>query len=82
MALVGGIEGPTPQEGKILCMLERGGVFLAGTPAFRVLGAQLGVAWNGQFATRDVDIAIENSLPVAGINCHCYSGQLQQPVHG
>ncbi len=70
MALAGGIEGPTPQEGKILRMLERGGVFLAGgvlvgTPAFRVHGPQLGVAWEGQFATRDVDIAIENSLPVA-----------------
>ncbi len=70
MVLAGGVAGPTPQEGRILRMLERGGVFLAGgvlvgTPAFRTLGALLGVAWDGQFSTRDVDIAVDNRLPVA-----------------
>lgn len=70
MALAGGITGATPQEGKILRMLERAGVFLAGgvligTPAFRAMGAMLGVAWEGQFATRDVDIAADYRLPVA-----------------
>lgn len=70
MVLAGGIHGPTPQEGKILRMLERGGLFLAGgvlvgTPAFRTLGPMLGVAWEGQFTTRDVDIAVDNRLPVA-----------------
>lgn len=70
MILAGGVTGPTPQEGKILRMLERAGVFLAGgvligTPAFRVMGALLGVAWRGQFATRDVDIAADFRLPVA-----------------
>lgn len=57
MVLAGGLSGPTAQEGKILRMLERAGVFLSGgvligTPAFRVMGAMLGVAWRGQFATR------------------------------
>ena len=70
MVLAGGILGPTPQEGKVLRILERGGVFIAGgvligTPAFRTLGSMLGVAWEGQFATRDVDIAAEYKLPVA-----------------
>ncbi|MCP4287778.1 MAG: hypothetical protein GY792_25630 [Gammaproteobacteria bacterium] len=70
MILVGGALGPTPQEGKVLRLLERGGVFIAGgvlvgTPAFRTLGSMLGVAWEGQFATRDVDIAAEYKLPVA-----------------
>ncbi len=70
MVLAGGMPGPTPQEGKMLRMLERSGVFLAGgvlvgTPAFRTLGGMLGIAWEGQFATRDVDIAVENRLPVA-----------------
>lgn len=70
MVLAGGLDGPTPQEGKILRMLERGGLFLAGgvligTPAFRTLGAMLGFAWEGQFATRDVDIAVDYQVPVA-----------------
>jgi hypothetical protein len=70
MLLAGGLDGPTPQEGKILRMLERGGLFLAGgvligTPAFRTLGAMLGFAWEKQFATRDVDIAVDYQLPVA-----------------
>lgn len=70
MILVGGIAGPTPQEGKVLRILERAGIFLAGgilvgTPAFRCMGAMLGVSWHGQFATRDVDIAARPNLPVA-----------------
>jgi len=70
MLLASGINGPGPQEGKILRMLERAGVFLAGgvligTPAFRIMGTMLGVAWEGQFATRDVDIAADYRLPVA-----------------
>ena len=70
MVLAGGLSGPTAQEGKIVRMLERAGVFLSGgvligTPAFRVMGALLGVAWRGQFATRDVDIAADFRLPVA-----------------
>jgi hypothetical protein len=70
MILAGGLAGPSPQEGRILRMLERGGVFLAGgvligTPAFQALGGALGVAWEKQFTTRDVDIAVDNRLPVA-----------------
>ena len=70
MLVAGGLQGPTPQEGRVLRMLERGGVFLAGgvlvgTPAFRALGGMLGVSWDGQFATRDVDIAAAYKLPVA-----------------
>lgn len=70
MLLAGGALGPTPQEGKILRMLERAGVFLAGgvlvgTPAFRTMSMMLGVTWENQFATRDLDIAIDTPLAVA-----------------
>ncbi|NIB38112.1 hypothetical protein HBA55_00865 [Pseudomaricurvus alkylphenolicus] len=70
MVLAGGMRGMPPQEGKILRMLERAGVFLAGgilvgTPAFNAIGAAMGVNWSAQFETRDMDIAVDNPLPVA-----------------
>lgn len=70
IVLAGGMRGPTPQEGKILRMLERSGIFLAGsvlvgTPAFNLIGSMLGVLWESQFNTRDIDIAIDNHLPLA-----------------
>ncbi len=68
--LAGGIIGPSPQEGKVLKMLERTGIFLAGavligTPAFRALGAPLGVNWEGSTSTSDIDIAADFRLPIA-----------------
>ena len=70
MTLSGGMAGPTPQEGRILRLLERAGVFLSGgvligTPAFRTIGSMIGVSWEGQFATRDVDIAADYRTPIA-----------------
>ncbi len=67
MILTGGMRSVAPQEGKILRMLERSGLFLAGgvlvgTPAFNAIGSAMGVVWDDQFETRDVDIAIENPL--------------------
>lgn len=70
MLSAGGAFVPPPQEGKVLRMLERGGIFLSGgtligTPAFNAIGNMLGVRWLQQFATRDVDIAASVRLPVA-----------------
>lgn len=70
MVLAGGIPGPTPQEGKVLRMLERAGVFLSGgiligTPAFRIMSAMLGASWKGHFSTRDLDIAADYRFSVA-----------------
>lgn len=67
MVLSGGMRGLPPQEGKILRMLERSGLFLSGgvlvgTPAFNALGCSMGVIWDNQFETRDVDIAVDNPL--------------------
>lgn len=68
--LAGGVTGVPPQEGRILRLLERSGLFLAGgvligTPAFRAIGNLLGVAWREHQGTRDVDIAVDRRLPVA-----------------
>ncbi len=67
--LAGGVMSLSPQEGRILRMLERAGVFLSGgvligTPAFNSMANLLGVTWTDQFITRDVDIASEAKLPV------------------
>ncbi|MEQ3696412.1 MAG: GSU2403 family nucleotidyltransferase fold protein [Pseudomonadales bacterium] len=67
--LAGGARALTAQEGKVLKLLERSGVFLCGgvligTPAFNLIGTMLGVVWPDSFATSDLDIAVDNRLPV------------------
>ncbi|BFM15187.1 GSU2403 family nucleotidyltransferase fold protein [Maricurvus nonylphenolicus] len=69
MCLSGGTLGMTPQEGKIITMLERTGLFqvggvLIGTPAFRTLGASMGVKWEQQYSTSDIDIGINGQFPL------------------
>ncbi len=69
MCLSGGALGMTPQEGKIITMLERTGLFqvggvLIGTPAFRTLGASMGVKWEQQYSTSDIDIGINGEFPM------------------
>lgn len=70
MVLAGGVTGVLPQEGKILQLLERAGIFMAGgvlvgTPAFRALSNQLGVIWASEQRTKDIDIALDYRLPLA-----------------
>lgn len=67
--LAGGARALTAQEGKVLKLLERSGMFLyggvlIGTPAFNLIGTMLGVVWSDSFATSDLDIAVDNRLPV------------------
>ncbi len=70
MLLAGGAT-PTPtHEGKVMTLLERGGLFLAGgvvvgTLAFRAYANMLGVKWLSDLQTRDIDIATENTFRVA-----------------
>lgn len=70
MFLAGDGAGLTQREGQVLGILERAGVFLAGgvlvgTPAFRVLGNNLGVKWAGEQRTRDLDLAADHRYPIA-----------------
>ena len=70
MLTAGGATPTAGDEGKVLALLERGGVFLAGGVlvgpiAFKAYANMLGVAWTGETATRDVDIATDRRLGVA-----------------
>ena len=70
MLISGGMAPTSVNEGKILTLLERSGVFLAGaalvgTVAFRAYGNMLGVTWESEIGTQDIDIAADNRLTVA-----------------
>jgi len=70
MLLAGGAT-PTPtNEGKVLALLERSGIFLSGgvvvgTLAFRAYANMLGVIWHSDLQTRDIDIASDNTFQLA-----------------
>jgi hypothetical protein len=58
MLLAGGATETRGDEGKVLALLERGGVFLSGgvligTIAFRAFANQPGITWPGETQTRD-----------------------------
>ena len=70
MLLAGGATTTPTNEGKVMSLLERGGVFLAGgvvvgTLAFRAYANMLGVRWASDLQTRDIDIATDNTFRVA-----------------
>ena len=59
MLLAGGATTTPTNEGKVMSLLERGGVFLAGgvvvgTLAFRAYANMLGVRWASDLQTRDI----------------------------
>ena len=65
MLIGGGMSGITRDEGKVLSLLERSGVFLAGgalvgTLAFNAYANMLGVRWPERPMTQDVDIAADD----------------------
>ncbi len=70
MLIGGGMPALSRDEGKILTLLERNGVFLAGaalvgTIAFRSYANMLGVSWSSDIGTQDVDIAADNRYILA-----------------
>lgn len=70
MLIGGGMSTLKKDEGKILTLLERNGVFLAGaalvgTLAFRAYANMLGVSWQSDAGTQDVDIAMDNRYLLA-----------------
>ena len=70
MLVAGGMTAPARDEGKLLALLERSGVFLAGavlvgTIAFKAYANMLGVKWASEYATQDIDIAADSRYPLA-----------------
>jgi len=70
MLIGGGMSVLSKDEGKVLTLLERNGVFLAGaalvgTLAFRTYANMLGVSWQSGVGTQDVDLAMDNRYLLA-----------------
>ena len=71
MLTKGGAITPTNAEARVLEVLERAGVFLAGgvmvgSHAFSVYGNMLGVCWSRQaYMTQDLDIASDHHVEIA-----------------
>ncbi|MCW8831596.1 MAG: GSU2403 family nucleotidyltransferase fold protein [Gammaproteobacteria bacterium] len=69
MLLAGGATATPDNEGKVLSLLERSGLFLAGgivigTLAFRAYANMLGVLWHSELQTRDIDLASDYQYPI------------------
>lgn len=69
MLLAGGATTTPDNEGKVIALLERSGLFLAGgvvigTLAFRAYANMLGVVWRSELQTRDIDLASDYNFPV------------------
>ncbi len=70
MLIGGGMVSLGRDEGKVLALLERNGVFLAGaaligTVAFRAYANMLGVQWSSDIGTQDIDIAVDDQYTLA-----------------
>lgn len=70
MLIGGGMATLGRDEGKVISLLERNGVFLAGaalvgTVAFRAYANMLSVSWASSVGTQDVDIAADNHYTLA-----------------
>lgn len=69
MLLAGGATAIPDNEGKVIALLERSGIFLAGgvvvgTLAFRAYANMLGVVWHSELQTRDIDLASDYNYPI------------------
>lgn len=70
MLIAGGMARLANDEGKVLTLLERNGIFLAGaalvgTVAFRAYANMLGVTWPSGAGTQDIDVAADRHYTVA-----------------
>ena len=70
MLIGGGMATVTRDEGKVISLLERNGVFLigaalVGTLAFRAYANMLGVIWASDAGTQDIDLAADNHYELA-----------------
>ncbi len=69
MLTAGGATTIPDNEGKVIALLERSGMFLAGgvvvgTLAFRAYANMLGVVWHSELQTRDIDLASDYNYPI------------------
>ena len=81
MLIGGGMMPIGKDEGKVISLLERNGVFLAGaalvgTMAFRAYANMLGVTWPESAGTQDIDIAADNHYALALPRTKINLGQL------
>ena len=70
MLIGGGLSSLNRDEGKVISLLERNGVFLAGaalvgTTAFRAYANMLSVTWASDTGTQDIDVAADNHYELA-----------------
>lgn len=70
MLIGGGMATVSKDEGKVISLLERNGVFLAGaalvgTMAFKAYANMLSVSWVSDAGTQDVDVAADNHYALA-----------------
>ncbi len=70
MLVGGGMSSVGRDEGKVISLLERNGVFLAGaalvgTLAFRAYANMLSISWSSDVGTQDIDIAADNHYALA-----------------
>jgi len=70
MLIGGGMSAVGKDEGKVISLLERNGVFLAGaalvgTSAFKAYANMLGVSWASDIGTQDIDVAADNHYSLA-----------------
>ena len=70
MLIGGGMTTVKRDEGKVISLLERNGVFLVGaalvgTLAFRAYANMLGVAWTSDSGTQDIDLSADNRYELA-----------------
>lgn len=68
--IAGGMLPTRREEGKLLTLLERSGLFVAGgvlvgTVAFRAYANMLGVRWTSDVMTQDIDIAADHRVALA-----------------
>lgn len=75
MLIAGGATETPVNEGKVLALLERSGLFLAGgvvvgTLAFRAYANMLGVTWRSELQTRDIDLASDLKCPIVVTGGH------------
>ena len=69
MLVAGGATVTPSNEGKVIALVERSGMFLAGgvvvgTLAFRAYANMLGVIWHSELQTRDIDLASDYKFPI------------------
>lgn len=81
MLIGGGMATVSKDEGKVISLLERNGVFLAGAAlvgsmAFKAYANMLSISWASDASTQDIDVAADNRYTLALPRTQINLGQL------